>query len=73
MPIEGHFRTRHRNNLWRSNIADLPSTKDLAPNTIFVAVDTEPWLDSWRKLMDLKTWKGGANGLQVQITIPAAT
>ncbi|KAM3566121.1 hypothetical protein ARSEF4850_000946 [Beauveria asiatica] len=56
MPIEGHFRTRPWNNLWRSNIAGLPSTKDLAPNTIFVAVDTEPWLDSWRKLMDLKTW-----------------
>ncbi|KAM3560991.1 hypothetical protein MY1884_002636 [Beauveria asiatica] len=43
MPIKGHFRTRPWNNLWRSNIAGLPSTKDLAPNTIFVAVDTEPW------------------------------
>ncbi|KAM3498939.1 hypothetical protein MY10362_007780 [Beauveria mimosiformis] len=54
MPIEGQFRTRHWIKLWHSNIANLPSTKDLAPNTIFAAVDTEPSLDVNGKKRDDK-------------------
>ncbi len=54
MPFGGQFRTRHWTNLWRSNLADLRSTKDIASNTIFVAVDTEPWLDGNGKKRDDK-------------------
>ncbi|XWW98992.1 hypothetical protein V2A60_006996 [Cordyceps javanica] len=45
MPFEGLFRTRHWANLWRNRLPDLQSTKNLASNTIFVAIDTEPWVD----------------------------
>lgn len=48
------FRTRHWTELWHSNLADLPSTKHVAPSTIFVAVDTEPWLDGHGKKRDDK-------------------
>lgn len=57
MPFETYprlFRTRHWTKLWHSNLIDLQSTKSLASNTIFVAVDTEPWLDDDGKHRDDK-------------------
>ncbi|ATY63570.1 hypothetical protein A9K55_007808 [Cordyceps militaris] len=57
MPFEEYprlFRTRHWTKLWRSNLANLQSTKDHVSNTIFVAIDTEPWLDCNGKKRDSK-------------------
>ncbi|KAK2598042.1 hypothetical protein QQS21_005819 [Conoideocrella luteorostrata] len=39
------FRWRHWEELWRSNLPDLETAKVIAASTIFVAIDTEPWLD----------------------------
>ncbi len=39
------FRSRHWKDLWHNNLPDLKATKDIAATTIFVAFDTEPWLD----------------------------
>lgn len=46
------FPWRSWGNLWCNNLADLASTKDLAPNTIFVAIDTEPWLSEDARNID---------------------
>ncbi|KAK3192191.1 hypothetical protein K4F52_001821 [Lecanicillium sp. MT-2017a] len=39
------FPWRHWESLWRNNLTDLESVKGVATRTIFVAIDTEPWLD----------------------------
>lgn len=46
------FRTRHWTELWHGNLPDLQSTKGVAANTIFVAIDTEPWWDESGKRLD---------------------
>lgn len=40
-----HFCWRHWEDLWHNNLANLKATKEVARTTIFVAIDTEPWLN----------------------------
>lgn len=48
------FPLRHWKDLWQKKLPNLQSTRNLASSTIFVAIDTEPWLDHKGEMLDDK-------------------